>query len=384
MKRYGHLWDELISFSSLLRAANKARRGKRFRRDVARFHFDLEHELWQLHEELTGKTYTPEGYNTFWIYEPKRRLISAAPYRDRVVHHALTQVLEPMFEPSFIHDSYACREGKGTHAAVRRAQNYARRFRYVWKADIRKFFPSLDHEILKSLVARKIKDPHVTWLVDKIVDHSNSQEPVTMWFPGDDLFTPGERRRGLPIGNQTSQFFANVYLDPMDHFIKETLGAGGYVRYVDDFLVFSNDKANLAIMRRRLTDFLVRLRLKLHPRKNTVFPVTEGIRFLGYRVFPTHRLLIKENVRRFRRRARKMQAEFAVRELDWPDIRQRLMSWVGHARQANTHVLCERLLATITFQRATTDKPCVAWRVVQQQRAEPPLRQPQQEPTREP
>ncbi len=300
------------------------------------------------------------------------------------MHHALTDVLEPIFERTFIFDSYACRSGKGTHAAVRRAHQLSRRFRYVWKADIRKFFPSLDHEILKSLVARKIKDPHVMWLVDTIIDHSNPQEPVTMWFPGDDLFTAAERRRGIPIGNQTSQFFANVYLDPMDHFIKERLRAGGYVRYVDDFLVFSNDKVFLHDCRERLMDFLTGLRLKLHPTKNTVFPVTEGIRFLGYRVFPTHRLLIKENVRRFRRRARKMQRDFAIRKLDWADVRQRLMSWVGHARQADTHLLCERTLAKITFQRAAADKPCVAWRVVQQQCAESPLRQSQQEPAHEP
>ena len=125
------------------------------------------------------------------------------------------------------------------------------------------------------------------------------------YFPGDDLFTPGERRRGIPIGNQTSQFFANVYLDPLDHFVKDRLGIKGYVRYVDDFLVFSDDKRHLADVREQIRDFLVGLRLRLHPTKSVIFPVKEGIRFLGYRVFPTHRLLPKENVRRFRRRVRR-------------------------------------------------------------------------------
>ena len=161
------------------------------------------------------------------------------------MHHALTSVLEPIFEPTFIHDSYACRAGKGTHAAVRRAQHFSRRFPYVLKADVRKFFPSMDHQILKDLVARKIKDPHVLWLVAKIIDSSNPQEPVWIWFPGDDLFTPSERRRGIPIGNQTSQFFANVYLNPLDHFVKDRLRAGGYVRYVDDLLVFAHEKRQL-------------------------------------------------------------------------------------------------------------------------------------------
>ncbi len=128
-------------------------------------------------------------------------------------------MLEPIFEPTFIADSYACRKEKGTHAAVDRCQQFARRFRYVFKADIRKFFPSMDHEILKTQVARKIKDPDVLWLVGRTIDGSNPQEEVQHYFPGDDLFTPGERTRGIPIGNQTSQFFANVYLDPLDHFI---------------------------------------------------------------------------------------------------------------------------------------------------------------------
>jgi retron-type reverse transcriptase len=164
MKRVGHLWECLISFESLLRAAEKARRGKRFRPCVAAFHYDLEHQLWALHEELAAKSYRPGAYRTFHIHEPKKRLISAAPYRDRVVHHALVQVLEPLFERSFIHDSYACRKYKGTHAAVDRCQFFARRYHYVLKADIRKFFPSIDHAILKALLARKVKDPHVLWL----------------------------------------------------------------------------------------------------------------------------------------------------------------------------------------------------------------------------
>ncbi|HMB07556.1 MAG TPA: reverse transcriptase/maturase family protein [Isosphaeraceae bacterium] len=230
MKRHGHLWEGMIAFESLHRAAEKARRGKRFRHPAARFFFHLERELWRLHEELATKTYRPGPYRTFFICEPKRRQISAAPFRDRVVHHALTGMLEPIFERSFIHDSYACRKGKGTHAAVDRCQEFARRFRYVLKADVRKFFPSIDHEILKGLVARKVKDPHVLWLVDRIIDHSNPQDPVLAWFPGDDLFTPIERRRGLPLGNQTSQFFANVYLDPLDHFVTDRLGLS-YVRY---------------------------------------------------------------------------------------------------------------------------------------------------------
>jgi retron-type reverse transcriptase len=204
-------------------------------------------------------------------------------------------------------------------------------------------------------VARKIKDPDVLWLVGQIIDHSNPQEEVVNYFPGDDLFTPGERRRGIPIGNQTSQFFANVYLDPLDHFVKDRLGINGYVRYVDDFLVFSDDKRHLAHVREGITDFLVSLRLRLHPTKNVIFPVKEGTRFLGYRIFPTHRLLVKENVRRFLRRVRQMQRDYAAWRVSFAAIHQRLMSWSGHARQANTYRLRCHLFDTIRFQRATTE-----------------------------
>ena len=384
MKRYGGLWEHLVSFENLLAAAQKARKGKRFRPSVAQFEFNLERELWTLQEELLAKNYCPGPYRTFHVYEPKKRLISAAPYRDRVVHHALTSILEPIFERSLVFDTYACRKGKGTHAAVRRCQHYARRFQYVLKADIRKFFPSMDHEILKGLIARKIKDRDVLWLMRRIIDQSNPQETIVQWFPGDDLFTPSEHRRGIPIGNQTSQFFANVYLDPLDHLVRDGLGMGGYVRYVDDFLVFSDDKKRLGELRRQIDEYLVRLRIRLHPTKTVVFPTREGIRFLGYRVFPTHRLLAKENVRRFCRRVRRLQRLYAGGLISAGEIRQRIVSWSGHARQADTYLLRGRLFRSMCFRRATVVKPRAAWRGVQQSTQQRAFRQPQLEPTREP
>jgi retron-type reverse transcriptase len=383
MKRHGHLWEGMIAFEHLLKAAEKARRGKRFRPAATRFFFHLERELTRLHEELASKTYCPGPYRTFTIYEGKKRQISAAPFRDRVVHHALTGALEPIFERSFIADSYACRKGKGTHAAVDRCQAFAHRHRYVLKADVRKFFPSIDHAILKGLVARKIKDPHVLWLVDRIVDHSNPQDPVLMWFPGDDLFTPTERRRGLPLGNQTSQFFANVYLDPLDHFVTDRLGLS-YVRYVDDFLVFADDKTHLHAVKQQVEPFLAGLRLQIHGDKSVVFPCTQGIRFLGYRVFPTHRRLVPENVRRFRRRMRRMQREFAAGRIGFDAIRPRIMSWIGHARHADTYRLRADLFARMPFQRAAAMSSPASGRDVQQSTVERPLGVPQQERAVEP
>ena len=276
MKRHGDLWPVLTSFPNLLRASKKAKRGKRFRPSVSAFEFDLEPELWALQHELVTKTYRPGNYRSFYIYEPKKRLISAAPYRDRVVHHALTGILEPIFEPTFIYDSYACRQGKGTHAAVDRCQQFRTPVPVRSEDRHPQILPLDGSRDSETGIARKIKDPGVLWLASVIIDHSNPQEPVLDWFPGDDLLTPNERRRGIPIGNQTSQFFANVYLDPLDHFVKDRLRIKGYVRYVDDLLVFSDDKRHLADVRSQMIDFLRTLRLKLHPRKNTIFPVSGG------------------------------------------------------------------------------------------------------------
>jgi hypothetical protein len=167
-----------------------------------------------------------------------------------------------------------------------------------------------------------------------------------------------------------------VFLDPLDHFIKDQLGIKGYVRYVDDFLVFSHDKKQLGEVREQITDFLTTLRLRLHPTKNVILPVKEGIRFLGYRVFATHRLLPKENVRRFRRRLLGMQEDYAAGQVSFAEINQRIMSWSGHARQANTYRLRCRLFDTISFQRATTEQPCVAGRLVQQSSVERAFCQP--------
>lgn len=179
----------------------------------------------------------------------------------------------------------------------------------------------------------------------------HSQEPVWQWFPGDDLFTLLERRRGLPIGNQTSQFFANVYLDPLDHFLKDRLCIPGYVRYVDDLLAFSNDKKHLAEIRSRIVTFLEQLRLKLHPDKSVIFPTIEGVRFLGYRVFPSHRLLAKENVKRFRHRMRCMQEEYAAERITVANLSQRVASWIGHAGHADTYRLRTRLFREFGFRR---------------------------------
>ena len=219
MKRYGNLWPEIVAFENLLLAARKAQKGKRFRPNVLAFNHQLETQLIQLQQDLATKIYRPGPYKTFTIREPKHRLISAAPYRDRVVHHALCNVIVPLFERSFIDDSYANRLGFGNHRALQRFIRFARSSRYVLQCDVKKYFPSIDRKILKSLIRRKLKCPDTLWLIDLILDSSSPQEPVVEYFPGDDLLVPVQRPKGLPIGNLTSQFFANVYLNGFDHFV---------------------------------------------------------------------------------------------------------------------------------------------------------------------
>ena len=201
MKTHNHLFDQICSFKNLLAASRKAQMGKRFQEEVARFNFHLEPELYRLQEELQTQTYRPGPYHEFYIHEPKRRLISAAPYRDRVVHHALCNVIEPIFDRTFIYDSYACRKNRGTHKAVDRFTAFCRKNRYGLKCDIKKYFPSIDHELLKATFRRKIRDSRTLWLTDLIVDSSNPQEHILEYFEGDDLLTPLNRRCGIPIGN---------------------------------------------------------------------------------------------------------------------------------------------------------------------------------------
>lgn len=348
----------LYDWENLLLAYRKAAKGKRGHADVAEFEYRLEENLLQLQRELQEQTYEPGKYHSFYIRDPKKRLISAAPFRDRVVHHALCNLIEPIFEKSFIFDSYANRVGKGTHKAIDRAQQFARRYKFVLTCDIRQYFPSIDHEILKSILYRKLqfaapdKTPYcklqfappdnlkivVLPLIQKILQSGAGvlQEEYNMvYFTGDDLFAI-HRPRGLPIGNLTSQFWANCYLDPFDHFVKRNLRCKGYVRYVDDFLLFSNDKAELNEWRGKIIAELAKLRLTLHEDKCQPRPVTEGIPFLGFVVFPEHRLLKKQKGIAFQRKYKSARRAVRERRTSMESLNASVQGWVNHVRYANT------------------------------------------------
>ena len=269
------------------------------------------------------------------------------------MHHALCNVIEPIFDQTFIDNSFACRVGKGQHGAADQFTHFARRHRYVLKCDIQKYFPSIDHEILLSCIERKIGDEKLLRLIRTIVDSSNPQEPFNPYFPGDDLFTPSERRRGIPIGNLTSQFFANIYLNGFDHYVTQDLRLSAYVRYVDDFAAFSNDKSELHDAKAAMQAQHNGLRLKLHPQKCQVSPVGDGVDFVGYRIFPTHRLVRKANARRARRRLEYRAEQYRAGELSVKQLRQCIMSWIGHVSHADTWGLRRSVLNELVFVRAT-------------------------------
>lgn len=353
MKRHGKLFEQIAAFDNLLAAEKRALQGKRHRPDPARFHHDLEPNLFELHDELHSGAYQPGPYRTFWIHDPKKRLISAAPYRDRVVHHAVCRIVEPIFDRTFIFDSYANRIGKGTHKALDRATAFCRRWAYVLKCDVEKFFPSVDHEILLALVARKIKCARTLDLIGRIVRASNSQEPVVRYFPGDNLFSALERRRGLPIGNLTSQFLANVMLDPLDHYLKEELRWQGYLRFADDFLLFADDKPRLHEALSAMRTFLAGHRLRLHPRKCVVLPVRLGVPFLGWRIYADHRRLRRSSGVRFQRRLRALAEAYSRRKIGFEAIRASLHSWLGHLRHGDTRGLQRALLRQTVLRRAS-------------------------------
>jgi RNA-directed DNA polymerase len=347
MKRYGNLWQEIITFENILLAAKKAQRCKRFRPNILEFNYNLETEIITLQKELETKAYHPGDYTIFQIIDPKPRQISAAPYRDRVVHHALCNIIAPIFEKSFIPDSYANRRGLGTHKALKRFTQFARSNRYVLQCDIKKYFPSINHEILKQLIRQKIKCPDTLWLIDLIIDCSNHQEPVLQYFAGDDLLSPLMHRKGLPLGNLTSQFFANIYLNQFDHFVKETLKAKKYLRYVDDFALFSDDRNFLKFARLEIENYLIQLRLLLHPAKTHLLETKYGANFVGFCILPERIKVIPKNIRRGRKRIKYLLKQIKSGKCDILKLHHSTQAWRGHLQHANTWRLQQQLFSAL-------------------------------------
>ena len=337
MKRTGDLFDEFCSFENLYLASQKARRNKRYKDSTTIFDFNLEHNLLIIRKLLKKNSFTFGKYTSFYIYDPKKRLINAAPYRDRVVHHAICNIIEPIFEKMFIYDLYSNRTDKGTHKAVNRYQDFCRKNTYVLKCDIRKYFDSIDKAILFKLICKKIKDHRFLKVIRDVIYSY-------------DLHKKGSST-GIPLGNLTSQYFANIYLNELDHYIKEHLKCKYYIRYTDDFVVFDDSKSRLHDIKSQIQDFLKEYKLELHPHKSQVRKVCEGVVFLGYRIFPSYRLINKQNIKRFRKRTKKQQILFKKGLITVEKLKQSVMSWIAHLSHSDSYKLKKRILKEFIFTK---------------------------------
>jgi hypothetical protein len=276
-----------------------------------------------------------------------------------VVHHALCNVIEPRFERLFIPDSYANRRGKGTHAAVDRLRRFCRRYTYVLRADIVQHFPSIDHQILFDTLARRIPEPDLLDLVGGIIDSGRGVldgEYDMTWFPGDDLLAAC-RPRGLPIGNLTSQFWSNCYLHGFDLFVKRGLGCAAYLRYVDDFALFSNSKAELLRWKQAIIRRLTRLRLRLHEAATQVIPTRCGVPWLGFVVYPDHRRVKGRRVRHARQRLAERLDQYQAGHISFAELDASVQGWINHVRFADTWGLRRSVLFDLVLRPASRPDP---------------------------
>ena len=341
MRIYKELFDKIIDPENLFSAWDKFRQGKRQKKDVQRFERNLEQNIFELHRGLRDKNYKHGHYESFFISDPKRRHIHKATVRDRILHHAIFKVLNPVFEPTFIPNSYSCRVGKGTHKGVNTLRSMLRkesqnntRSCYILKCDVRKFFDSVDHDILLSTLRRRIKDPDTIWLLESVVESYVSELP--------NLFHNSSK--GVPIGNLTSQLFANIYMNEFDQFIKHRLKVKYYARYTDDLVIISRDREYLQSLIPKLSAFLKDvLRLNFHPEKVNIHFYSKGVDFLGYVTFPHYILVRKRTKRRILRKFREQVDLYHKGEVNKERVEASLRSYLGVFSHADAYTLSRDL-----------------------------------------
>jgi|SRR3989344_1013611 len=323
------LYEQFCSYENLELAFKRARRGKTLKLYVIEFEENLEKNLLQLRAELLSQTYKPEPLKTFIIRDPKTRKISKSAFRDRIVHHAICNVIEHNFDKRFIYDSFANRLRKGTLNAIKRFDYFKRKVSqngtvkcYVLKADIKQYFETVNHEILLSILKKKIQDGRLLALIRKILANYLGNVPGV----------------GMPLGNLTSQFFANVYLNELDQFVKHKLRAKYYLRYVDDFVILHLSRKLLERYKSEINQFLQqRLALTLHPQKSQVIKLQKGINFLGFRIFHYHRLIRKKNMKKFERKFEVMKSLYQQGLLNREKAVEKFEGWLAYASQGNTY-----------------------------------------------
>jgi RNA-directed DNA polymerase len=324
--KIAHSFEEIISVDNLLAAWGDFLDGKKKRSDVRLFSRALLHNILSLHGDLTAGTYHHSAYEAFTVNDPKPRNIHKATVRDRLLHHALYRLLYTSFDTSFIHDSYSCRDSKGAHKAFLQLISYSRRVSqnytlpcFALKMDIRKFFNSIDHEILIGLLKKRVETPLLLRLLENIIRSFEC--------------SPG---RGMPLGNLTSQLFANVYMDPLDKFVKHKLKVKYYLRYADDFLILSNSESELMGYFVEINIFLKNsLKLKLHPNKISLRKLSQGIDFVGYIALPHYELPRHKTVNRIIKKLKTGERE---------EIEKALPSYLGHLGHANSYKIRQKVV----------------------------------------
>lgn len=356
------MFFKITCWENLLCAYYHARCDNRYKYPACRFSFFLESSLIKLRDELLDNSYYPSAYTYFVIKDPKERNVAAPSFRDRVVQHALASVIEPIFEKIFIEDTYACRKGRGTHFGAKRVKKFLMAARcihgkdkniYVLQCDIRKFFQSISWDTLLELISKKIKSPQTIDLLQKIVTtHTSIQKRTIKQLSllennnNEEVVSPS-LRRGLPIGNLTSQLFANIYLNALDHFIKENLRERWYGRYMDDFLIIHEDKEHLKEIRNSINSFLKeKLKLQLHPKKVTIKNVKDGIPFVGYRIFYDHILIRGSTLLRMQRKYKLRKKQLKKGLIDEYKLNSTIKSFEGHLKKANAWKLKQKMFGT--------------------------------------
>ena len=325
-----------------MRAFKKARKGKTKKEYVIKFEKHLSKNLLKLQKELKSLTYKPRPLKTFILRDPKIRKISKSDFRDRIIHHALCNIIEPVIEKIFIYDSYANRKDKGNLKAIERFYSFIKKVSrngkvngcfndnqvkgYCLKADIKHYFQEVDYEILLRIIKRKIKDENVIWLIKQILSNHVDKE------------------KGMSLGNLTSQFFANVYLNELDYFIKHKLRVKYYIRYVDDFVLLHSSKSQLEVWKKQINEFLKKeLKLELHSEKSKIIPLSRGIDFVGFRNFYYYKLLRKRNIRKM---LSKIEL-YKIGGVSYDKILESFQGWQAYAKWANTYKLRNRLFRKV-------------------------------------
>lgn len=350
------MFKDICDLENLIKAYYFARRGKRSKLRICQFDFFLESNLIKLKYFLTTNKYLPSPYAHFIIYDPKTRQVAAPAFCDRVLQHSLVSTIDPLFEKRFIYDSYACRKEKGTHFGAKRIKKFLMAARcingkekeiYVLQCDIHKFFQSISWDILLSIISKTINCHQTVNLIEKIVtthERTLGKDPIQLSifsFTGfDNEAVSVTDRRGLPIGNLTSQLFANIYLNELDHFAKEVLRERWYARYMDDFLIIHHDKNHLLEVRDKIKIFLEKtLNLRLHSKKMVIKNVREGVPFVGYRIFYDHILVRSSTLSHIQKKYKKKLKLFQQGQISREELRQTICSISGHFNHANAHNL---------------------------------------------